>query len=718
MDQASIAQQYYIVSRTSPAESRSRVLKYGKTFAVFDHYGDIEPIGLGEQGIFYRGTRYLSKFLFCMWQERPLLLSSTIKADNSFFTADLANVDVWHGNSVVIPRGTLHVLRSKFLYDGVCYEQFKLRNFGSQRIQVPLQLHFEADFADIFEVRGMQRNHKGHALEHRVLAGGVSLAYEGLDGEFRETCIECAPASAQSSGKKLAFDFSLDPGEESTLQVAVSCFLGQQKSILQYSNALEELEGELNRSLEKFPQVSSSNSRFTDWMKRSTADVVMMTIGNPEEDYPYAGVPWFSTVFGRDGIVTALETLWMNPAMAKGVLEFLGETQAIDVNPEMEAQPGKVLHEMRCSEMAALKEVPFGRYYGSVDATPLFVMLAGAYFERTGNREFIEFLWPHIELALRWMDDYGDMDGDGFVEYSPHSSKGLVQQGWKDSNDSIFHADGSIAEPPIALCEVQAYAYAAKLAGSRLASVLGRQAWSKELNASAERLRSQFVKDFWCPELSTYALALDGKKRPCRVRTSNAGHCLFAGIADPSHASLLARTLLDTRSCNGWGIRTVALGESRYNPLSYHNGSVWPHDNALIASGLARYGFKELAGKVLLGFLDASNHVELHRLPELFCGLSRRTGEGPTLYPVACSPQAWSAGAGLLMLQACLGLHIDDAQKKIVFNKPYLPPGLPQLAIKNLECGGSRMDLFLEREANSVSVNIHEKNEDVEIVIK
>ncbi len=718
MDQVSVAQPYYIASRTSPADARSCVLKYGKTFAIFDHYGDIEPIGMGEEGIFHLGMRHLSKFVFHMWQERPLLLSSTIKADNCFFTADLANVDVWQGGRIVIPRGTLHVLRSKFLYDGVCHEQFKLRNFGAQEIYVPLQLQFEADFADIFEVRGMQRKKRGRTLDPRVLHGSVSLAYEGLDGELRESCIACQPAPFQNSAKEICFEFTLGPGKETEFEMAISCSSGKRKSVPGYSGALQQIQDELNTSLEKFPQVSSSNSRFTDWMKRSTADVVMMTIGNPEKNYPYAGVPWFSTVFGRDGIVTALQTLWMNPELAKGVLEFLGDTQAIEVNPEMEAEPGKILHEMRSSEMAVLKEIPFGRYYGSVDATPLFVMLAGAYFERTGNLKFMEYLWPHIELALRWIDEYGDMDGDGFVEYSPHSKKGLVQQGWKDSNDSVFHADGSLAAPPIALCEVQGYAYAAKIAGSRIAMALNRQQQAKELEASAQKLRHRFLEAFWLPELSTYALALDGKKRPCQVKTSNAGHSLFTGIADPEHASLLAHTLLDKPSFNGWGIRTVALGEARYNPLSYHNGSVWPHDNGLIAAGFARYGLKTMAGKVLLGLLDASNHVELYRLPELFCGLERRAGEGPTLYPVACSPQAWSAGAGLMVLQACLGLRIDDMHKKIIFDKPYLPHGLRQLAIKDMQCGGAHIDLLLEREADSVSVNIPEKNKDIEIVIR
>jgi len=463
-------------------------------------------------------------------------------------------------------------------------------------------------------------------------------------------------------------------------------------------------------------RIRSSNDRFNRWIKRSAADVEMMVTGNPERDYPYAGVPWFSTIFGRDGIITAMEVLWINPSIARGVLQFLAETQATDFNPEAEAEPGKILHEMRNGEMAALGEIPFGKYYGTVDATPLFVMLAAAYYERTGDREFVARLWPHVESALDWIDKYGDLDGDGFVEYARHSQRGLIQQGWKDSNDSVFHANGKIAEPPIALCEVQGYTYAAKMAAARLACVLGNPDRGASLEADASALRSKFEEAFWCPDLSTYALALDGQKRACRVRASNAGHCLFTGIASEQRARLVAQTLLANDSFTGWGVRTVASGEARYNPISYHNGSVWPHDNAIIASGLARYGFKDLAGQILLGLMDVSGFVELHRLPELFCGMDRRRGEGPTLYPVACSPQAWAAGAAFLVLQACLGISVEGGNKRIVFDRPYLPQGIPQLTIKGIRAGNASVDLLLHRRGYSVEVEVAEKQSDVEVV--
>jgi glycogen debranching enzyme len=717
LDASGIAHpQYYIATTSSPADDRARVLKYGRMFFVFDRLGDVQTSGLGEEGLFYDGMRHLSELSLQLWDARPLLLSSTVATNNFLFTADLANLDVMSEGAMAIHRGTLHIVRSRFLWHDSCFEKLFFINHGLEGLEVPVRIGFDADFTDVFEVRGTIRERKGRRLPERVEEKLVVLSYQGLDHIVRETCITCDAKGVRSSESGMEFEVSLKPKQAVTVQLEICCGPQASKSSMGYSDALSAARFELAQIAREFPQITSSNSRFSDWIARSISDLEMMIAGNPEANYPYAGVPWFSTVFGRDGIITALQTLWLNPNLAKGVLEFLATSQADKVDAVADSEPGKILHEMRKSEMAALGEVPFGKYYGSVDATPLFVMLAGAYFDRTADRPTIERLWPNIQRALQWIDGYGDVDGDGFVEYARHSSKGLVQQGWKDSHDSVFHADGKIADPPIALCEVQGYVYAAKLAASRLARVLGDVNRSCELEVQAEVLRTKFEDQFWCEDLGTYALALDGRKRPCRVRASNAGHCLYTGIVSPDRARLVAESLMSPEFFTGWGIRTVATGESRFNPLSYHNGSVWPHDNSIIANGMAKYGAKKLAGKVLLALLDLSSEVELRRLPELFCGLKRRPTEGPTLYPVACSPQAWASAAPFLVLEGCLGISVQAERGRIVFDHPFLPEGIPQLTIRGLRCGNVVVDLLLERRNDSVLVHVENKQEDIEIV--
>jgi len=366
--------------------------------------------------------------------------------------------------------------------------------------------------------------------------------------------------------------------------------------------------------------------------------------------------------------------------------------------------------------MANLHEVPFGCYYGTVDATPLFVMLAGAYFERTGDLALLKEIWPNILAAIDWIDTYGDADGDGFVEYQAKSEKGLVHQGWKDSHDSISHRDGTLATPPIALCEVQGYVFAAKSAASRLAARLGQVELSRKLYKQAGILQEKFETQFWDEALGSYVLALDGEKKPCRVLSSNPGHCLFAGIASPQKASRLVKTLLGEDLYCGWGIRTLGAKEIRYNPMSYHNGSVWPHDNAIIASGFARYGYKREASQLIGALFDASMFMELNRLPELFCGFHRRSeSEGPTLYPVACSPQAWAAAAFYFLLEACLGMEVKSSDSSVRFFSPNLPNFLDDLRLNNLRLGASSVDILFRRERDRIVHEILRKEGGIEV---
>jgi glycogen debranching enzyme len=484
-----------------------------------------------------------------------------------------------------------------------------------------------------------------------------------------------------------------------------------------YKQAMSETKSLRERIDAHLCRITSSNERFNDWISRSEADLQMMTVGNPEGYYPYAGVPWFNTVFGRDGLITAFEVLWAEPALAKGVLQFLAETQADRVIPEQDAEPGKILHEMRKGEMAVLKEIPFGRYYGSVDSTPLFVMLAAAYYERTGDLEFISSIWSNIERALQWMDSYGDADHDGFLEYSRRSGKGLVQQGWKDSHDSVFHADGTLADPPIALCEVQGYAYAARKGAAGLARKQGLIEFAEHLSEQARVLEERFEKAFWMEDLGTYAFALDGNKRQCRVTVSNPGHCLFTRIARVGRAKRVAEALMDENLFSGWGVRTVGLREARYNPMSYHNGSVWPHDNALIAMGLANYGFTGYALRLLESMFEASLHFDFQRLPELFCGFRRRIGDGPTLYPVACSPQSWAAAAVFMMLQASLGITVCGPTPYVHFRDSYLPPTVDYILVENLRVGKSKVSLIVRRQPHGVGIDVIRREGEVEVAV-
>jgi glycogen debranching enzyme len=564
----------------------------------------------------------------------------------------------------------------------------------------------------------MKRKDRGDGLPSQVRDGRVVLGYRGLDGMLRRTLLRFTPVPPTMAADSARMDVSLRPGEEAILELSVACRRGEEDAEPPgFDEARTASEDASRRDQAGACRVRSSDGRFDAWIRRAGADLHMLVSDTATGPYPHAGVPWFNTPFGRDGIITALECLWLRPDLARGVLAYLAANQATEVIAEQDAEPGKILHETRNGEMAALKEMPFGRYYGSVDATPLFVLLAGAYYERTADSAWAAATWPHIEAALTWIDRYGDRDGDGFVEYQRNADDGLVHQGWKDSDDAICHADGSPATGPIALCEVQGYVYAARRAGAVLADALGLADRAGDLKRRADRLREQFEASFWCDELDTYALALDGDKRPCRVRSSNAGHCLFAGIADPARAARVARGLMAAGSFSGWGVRTLDASEVRYNPMSYHNGTVWPHDNALIALGFSRYGFQDDAVRVLAALFEAGTYFDLNRMPELFCGFAREPGEGPTPYPVACAPQAWAAGAVFLLVQACLGLSVTAIEPQVAFTRPRLPALLGELTITGLSVGGAVVDLLLNRHHDDVGVRVLRRDGAVDVLI-
>ena len=709
-------EQFYIVAETERSTTPLRILKQGDSFGVFDTHGDVVPSAGGEQGFYHDGTRFLSHLELRLGRRRPLLLNSTIGQDNLVLTVDLSNPDILRDGRVIVARGEIHILRSRVLWNGGFSERIRVSNHSLQPIEIPLTVLFDADYADVFEVRGTSRSRRGRRKSDR-LGRDCTLSYVGLDDVERRTTLRWSRDPDKVENGSVKFLFALDRHARADLELSVACQTTRGAPVVHvFSDAIAVAKESMAATRQEAAIVASSSETFNRWLRRSSADLWMMLTETPYGLYPYAGIPWYSTPFGRDGLITALELLWVAPSVARGVLTFLAETQATSESDPQDGQPGKILHEMRSGEMAALGEIPFGRYYGSADATPLFVMLAYAYFRRTGDREFIERLWPHICAALDWIATSGDPDRDGFVEYARTSSKGLVQQGWKDSYDSISHADGSLAEPPIALCEIQGYAFAAWSGAAKLAAMRGdielAAAWAKR----AERLQANFEDAFWCEDLGTYALALDGKKRPCRVRTSNPGHCLYAGIIDPRRAPRVAESLLSEASFAGWGVRTLAAGEARYNPMSYHNGSIWPHDNAIIAAGLARYGLAGAARRVITGMFNLSAAVDLHRLPELICGFHQGDAEFPTLYPVACAPQSWAAGAVFMMLGACLGMSIVAEKRRLYLSRAVLPEQVEWLRLTNVSVGNASVDLLLTQHPQDVGVTVLRREGEVEIV--
>jgi glycogen debranching enzyme len=689
-------------------ERRPRTLKHNDTFGLFDHNGDIVGGQGSPEGIFHEDTRHVSELRLTLNGEPPILLGSAVNDDNSVLSVDLTNPDLLREGKIEQPCNTVHVSRTRFLWDHTCLERLSVRNFDDVPRQVGIDIDFACDFADIFEVRGKRRSQRGKLAIDFDGPDKIVFTYEGLDARLRRTTLSFDPAPIALDDNHARFQITLSPRRRTSLFTAIHFGPAGDATAPRraFFRGWRGARKTLRQSEARAASVTTSNPVFNELLHRARADLATLTAETEFGPYPYAGIPWFSTPFGRDGVITAIQMLWIDPAIARGVLGFLAATQATVEQPEADAQPGKILHEVRKGEMAELGEVPFKRYYGSVDSTPLFVVLAGMYLERTGDLHTIRQLWPNLAAALNWIDRYGDIDGDGFVEYQGGTGERLVNQGWKDSADSIFHADGRLAKGPIALCEVQSYVWAAKTLGATMAQALGLNEHAMALVQQAETLRARFEAAFWCEEISTYALALDGDKRPCVVRSSNAGQVLFGGIAEPARALRVANLMLDPVFYSGWGIRTVARSEVRYNPMSYHNGSVWPHDNAIIAAGLRRYGFIDHLERLFGGIFDAASYTELRRLPELFCGFRRISGRGPTFYPVACAPQAWASATPFGLLQSCLGIEFDPAGATLRFRRPCLPRFLDEVVIRRLTLPKGRIDVALRRGPRDVSVDV------------
>jgi len=681
-------------------------LKDADTFLVADHWGDVKS---GADGLFDRDTRLLSHLVLTVGRARPSRLSSGVTKDNVFFTCHSTNRPLPPMGGRSAPAGVLHLERRRFLWDRRLFERVRMVNHGIEDILLPLAFDFGADFADIFQVRGTPRAKRGEVHAPSMDGRRVTFRYTGLDETVRTSCLSFSEPPARLSASRAEFMFSLPKGKN--LDLYIECGVDACDTPDKDRWRLNAVQARLaiRRRLRRGASVRAPrNPRINDWLTQSRTDVALLTTDLPTGPYPYAGVPWFSTPFGRDGIITAWQMLWIDPSLARGVLTYLASRQATEINAFMDSAPGKIMHETRGGEMSVLGEVPFGLYYGGVDTTCLFVALAGAYLKRTGDLATIRRLWPNLIAAAGWMTDYGDSNGDGLIDYARAAETGLSNQGWKDSEDSIFDRDGCFPKGPVALLEVQGYAFAAWTAMADM-GVLLSDSRSQEWRARAETVRSLVEDRFWMEDQNFYAVALDGDGRQMQAIGSNAGHLLFSGLPKPERARLVTRRMLTAEFRSGWGLRTLAKGQARFNPMSYHNGSVWPHDTAMAAAGMAGYGERRAVAMLLGEIYGAAAHFQL-RLPELFCGFIRETGEPPIAYPVACLPQAWAAGSVFLMLQAALGLSIDATEQLVEIADPTLPPGVDRLSITRLQVGDGVIDLHFQRLDGQVVVMPRERS--------
>ena len=680
------------------SDPRQYVLKNGDMFMVGDAIGNVTG---PSEGLFFNDTRMLSHFRLCVGGRALSLLGAAVGQDNVTFHSNLTNKPLPPIGGKPTPEGIIHIERTRILWQERLYERIRITNYGREANQTMLRLALAADFRDMFEVRGIARRARGTVKEPLITDHAVEFRYLGLDSIARSSVVSLSikPTAIDATG--MTIDIALTSGERLDVFVEVGIEAASLPSRERFEAAVSRAQAQVGARRDTGATVETSGRLFSEWLGKSRADIALLTTDLETGPYPYAGIPWFSTAFGRDAIVTSLQMLWLDPSLARGVLRFLAANQATETSKFYDSAPGKIMHEMRRGEMVQLGELPFSHYYGGVDTTPLFVLLAGAYAERTGDLALVDSLWPNLLAAVRWIE--GATNADGFLDYARGAATGLANQGWKDSEDSVFDAAGDDVPGPIALCEVQGYVFAAFNAMTDLAARRGEAEAGASWQAKAEHLRLAVEDKFWMDDLGTYAEALDGKGRRCRIRTSNPGHLLFCRLPSADRAARVTRLLMGPRFNSGWGVRTLAEGESRYNPMSYHNGSTWPHDTALCAAGMSNYGERDSVVDLLSDSFEAAVRYEM-RLPELMCGFERCEGEPPIGYPVACRPQAWASGSAFMMLQAVLGLTIDAWRGVIHINRPSLPRGIDRLTLRKLVVGERMIDLTFQRSGERIAV--------------
>lgn len=666
------------------------VIKEGDLFLVTEKNGDIYGDSQSGYGLYTKDTRFLSEMEFFIDGEKPELLSTNSERGYK------ASIHLMKDKK---DEGAIELIRDRFIYKGTLYERVSMINYFLEPIEFEFTSIFDADFQDMFIVRRFRNGKVGKKQETKFEHQKMVISYMGVDDVQRETEIRWSESESRIDlDGKIIFRISMQPKETKQIVFTITPrYADQITNSSSFETALKELKLSYESWMKDTTRVNTNLSEFANLYNRGVRDLRMLMTDIGFGEVPVAGLPWFAVPFGRDSLITSLFMLPLNPNYVKGTLRTLAAYQGEKIDSWRDEQPGKIMHEIRFGELAATNQSPFSPYYGTIDATPLFLVVIIEYYHWTGDMTLIEELMPNIKRALAWINEYGIRDDSDFVSYQQEAEKGFPNQGWKDSSNSMIHQNGTYATSPIALSEVQGYVYQAKKGLAPIVRLLGEEELAEQLENEAHKLKVSFEEAFWMEEESFYAIALDENQRQVKSVTSNPGHLLMTGLLSKERARLVANRLVADDMFNGFGIRTMSLQDVGYYPISYHNGSVWPHDNAICLLGLSRLGFKEESNKVISGLLTASTFFEYQRLPELFCGHQDSIGY-PIEYPTTCSPQAWSAGTAIVFLQAMLGLN-SDAIKKEINLTPFLLKGMDYLEVHNIAVGSGKLSLIVKRDS-------------------
>ncbi len=675
-------------------------------------------------GLYHRDTRHLSRMELVLGGRPPVVLTSS--ADRGYSqTVELTNLELRGPDGRVVPQAAVHVRRTRVLADKL-YELVRVRNHHRQAVELTLDLQFEADFADLFEIRGLRRRRRGRLRPPAPGGATLTFAYDGLDGVERSTVVTFTDPPASIRSGRARYRLRLAPGERAVVRFAVvvspdapspPASVADPELGADLNDALGAVRREHERWAAEATDIHTDNEQLNAVLRRAQEDLRILTMPSEDGRVPLSGVPWFVAPFGRAMLIVGLETLLLDLRPLRAAVRYLARRQGRVNSAYREEQPGKIMHELRRGELAHLRAIPHTPYFGAVDTTPLWMLGVCELTMWTGDLDGFDLLHEAVEAAVRWLAVDGDADGDGFVEYERRSRAGLLNQGWRDAGEAVVHADGSLARGPIALAEVQGYVYYAKRRLAALYGQLGDVERSERMAEEARDLKHRFNERFWMDDEEFFAMALDGEKRQVKTVCSTIGHCLWSRIVADEHVEAVAKRLLAPDLFSGWGVRTLSESSPAYNPMSFYNGGVWPFDTAIAANGLKKHGYAQESNRLALGLFEAALTYEHTRLPELFCGFSRQSSPRPVSFPMACWPHAAASGAAFLVLQSMLGIYAQADENVVYVHDPVLPKWIGQLGLRNLQIGRTTMDLLFRRSGGQTGFSVRDKKGPGRIVV-